>query len=119
MVTADTKQDLKNDILYNMRHGLESAIRKADLLKRCGLSESKTDDRILRLAIKELRQGGERVGLSVSSKHPGYYFIETAEELLQCMATLKGYCVEAAITRRDLKRAGYSLMHPGQLPLWI
>ena len=111
--------ELKQVILYHLKHGQHNATSKSDLLRLCGLSSSKTDDRVLRLAIKELRHERHLIGLSLNKQCPGYYLINTVEELEKCMGTLKGYCVEAALTRRDLKVAGYALLHPGQLPLGI
>lgn len=119
--------ELQNMILKYLKPRQENAISKNNLLSLCGLSVSKTDDRVLRIAIKELRRQGTPIGLSL--KRPsGYYLIETAEELEQCMNTLLGYCVEAARTRRDLKvalprlyhdvlRKKYAEKHPGQLTL--
>ena len=125
--TTETKDDLKEAILHYLKYGQENATSKNRLLEFCGLSSNQTDDRILRLAIKDLRHEGKRIGLSLK-KPSGYYLIETADELAQCMHTLKGYCVESAISRRDLKLAcpelfkelqgrKFDLQHPGQLSL--
>lgn len=101
----DTKQDLQHAILQQLSRGHQNAITKDLLRQRLALR----NDREMRQEIKELRHTGHLIGLSVKKPY-GYYLIETAEELAGCMATLKGYCVEAAIARRDLKVAGRKLL---------
>lgn len=109
-----TKLDLGIAILEQLDYGRNNAITRAVLLKRLGLQPK--DDRELRQVIKELRHEGKLIGLSIRPPY-GYYLISTAEELLECMAILRGYCVEAAIARRDLKVAGKALLNPHQLNL--
>ena len=91
-------------ILSQLARGKANAITKDKLSKRLNCGE-----RTLREKIKELRGAGYLIGLSVRRPY-GYYIIETAEELQECMAILKSYCVEAALARRDMKRGGRMLL---------
>lgn len=111
MVT-EIRSDLKLAILEQLNYGRENAITGADLAKRLGQHGT----REMRHVIKDLRHDGQLIGLSIRPPY-GYYLINSAEELLECMATLKGYCCEAAIARRDLKVAGRVILNPHQLNL--
>ena len=108
----ETKLDLSIAILEHLSYGRENAITGEALSKRMDLKNT----REMRQVIKELRHEGKLIGLSIRPPY-GYYLISTAEELKECMATLKGYCVEAAIARRDLKLGGRVLLNPCQLNL--
>lgn len=110
----ETKLDFGIAILEQLSYGRENAITRAVLLKRLGLQPK--DDRELRQVVKEMRHAGKLIGLSIRPPY-GYYLINSAEELLECMAILRGYCVEAAIARRDLKVAGRVLLNPHQINL--
>ena len=99
------KEYLKLDILRRLKPGKEDAITGKILAYRIG----ERDTRYMRELIKELRQEGHLIGMSVG-KPPGYYFIETPAELVECMDRCKSYCIENALTRRDLKRAGHNLL---------
>lgn len=100
----ETKTDLKNAILDQLHLGKGNAITKDTLAKRLHVGE-----RDLRQTIRELRHDGKLIGLSVRKPY-GYFLIETAEELQDCMDTFLGYCVESARARRDLKVAGRKLL---------
>jgi len=108
----ETKAELRQAILYELPHGHANALTGDILAKRLELRGT----REMRQVIKGLRQDGYLIGLSVKAPR-GYYLIETAEELQGCMAILKGYCVEAALARRDLKLAGRKLLNPYQISL--
>jgi len=108
----ETKTDMRQAILEQLPRGHDNAITGDLLAKRLGLKGT----REMRQVIKEMRSNGHLIGLSVRQPR-GYYLIETAEELEGCMAILKGYCVEAAIARRDLKLAGSKLLNPYQISL--
>lgn len=97
--------ELKQSVLQHLSKGREKAISKDSLCQHLDLK----DDREMRIAIKELRHERHLIGLSLK-KPTGYFIIETVEELLNCMKTLRNYCVEAALTRRDLKVAGKDLL---------
>ncbi len=99
-MTTETKTDLKSAILHHLQYGKQSAMTGKVLSQRCG----ERGTRAMRQAIRELVQNGYLIGLSPRPPY-GYYLIETPEELQECMATLQGYCVNAALHRRDLKRA--------------
>ncbi|KKN27691.1 hypothetical protein LCGC14_0861670 [marine sediment metagenome] len=119
MVTSlgiDTKEELKTAIVSALPYGKERAIIGKVLANLIGIRATETELRGMRRAIKELRHDRVLIGLSVH-KPFGYYLIQNVDELKECMATLKGYCVEAAYARRDLKLAGRALLEPGQLPL--
>ena len=111
-MVIETKADLRQAILSLLPKGKENAVTGDILAKRLGLRGT----REMRQVIKEMRHDGKLIGLSVR-KPRGYYLIQTSEELLECMSTLKGYCVEAAIARRDLKIAGKKLLDPYQISL--
>ena len=112
----ETKEELKFAITSTLPYGKENAITGKVLALRMGIGTSATELRRMRQVISELRHERTLIGLSVHKPY-GYYFIQNIEELQGCMATLKGYCIEAAIARRDLKLAGRALLEPGQLLL--
>ncbi len=116
VATIETKEELKEAIVSSLLYGKKNAIIGKVLAYRIGIRNTETELRKMRRTISELRHERTLIGLSVN-KPFGYYLIQTAEELHECMSTLKGYCVEAAIARRDLKLAGKALLNPGQLPL--
>lgn len=108
--------ELKEAILSQLSFGKDAAITGKTLAICIGIGTSETQLRRMRRMISELRHERELIGLSVN-KPFGYYLIQSKEELRECMSILKGYCVEAAIARRDLKLAGRALLEPGQLVL--
>ena len=108
----ETKTEMKQAILEQLNRGHQNALTGDLLARRLGLKGT----REMRQVIKDLRHNGHLIGLSVT-KPRGYYLIDTIEELEGCMAILKGYCVEAAIARRDLKLAGRKLLNPYQISL--
>jgi len=118
MTTAivETKKDLKENILYNLKHGQQNAIKKVELARRCGVHE-----RGLRLAIRDLIDDGHPI---CGSPHPpyGYFIAETAEEIQAELNLLRnGYGMELLRRYSTLKRikVSFVLLHPGQLPLGI
>lgn len=111
-MVIETQSDLRQAILEQLNIGKDKAITGDQLAKRLDLKGT----REMRQTIKEMRHAGHLIGLSVKSPR-GYYLINTADELNECMTILKGYCVEAALARRDLKRAGRSLLDPYQMSL--
>ena len=111
-MAIETKSDMKQAILSQLSKGHKNALTGNILAKRLRLSGT----REMRQVIKELRHNGYLIGLSVRNPR-GYYLIDTVEELEGCMTILKGYCVEAAIARRDLKLAGIKLLNPYQISL--
>lgn len=98
MITAEIT-DLKTDILRCLRHGHANAIRKDTLRKIIG----SRDDRYLRQTIIELIKEGTPI-VTAKTKPFGYFIADTPEEIKECMEKMKGYCIESAIHRRDLKR---------------
>lgn len=95
---------LKQKILQKLQLGKNNAILGRNL---AFITDS--DPRFMRECIKELRHEGHLIGNSVG-KPAGYYFIETAEELIENMNRARSYCIENALMRRDLKKAGRHLL---------
>ena len=114
-MVIDLKQDLKAEILRHLPHGKATAITGKALASLCG----ERGTRFLRSSIRELINEGNLIGLSLNGKSGGYYFIETPDELEECLVTLRNYCVQAALHRRDLKRNGLVSLYKryGQLSL--
>ena len=114
-MVIDLKQDLKSEILWHLPHGKASAITGKALASQCG----EKGTRFLRQMIRELINEGNLIGLSVKGANGGYFLIETPEELEECLVTLRKYCVQAALHRRDLKRNGLVSIYKryGQLSL--
>lgn len=106
--------ELKQSILFYLKHGQENAIRKVDLAKLC-----QSNERAMRLAIRELIDEGHPI---CGSPHPphGYFIAASPEELKAELNILRnGYGMELLRRYKALKNAGRSLLHPGQLPLGI
>ena len=104
---------LKELILLNLKHGKENAIRKVDLAQCCNINE-----RSMRLAIRELIDGGHPI---CGSPHPphGYYLADSPEEIKTELALLRSYGKELFRRYSTLKKikASFVLQHPGQLSL--
>ena len=115
-MVIDLKQDLKAEILRHLPHGKASAITGEVLASLCGEGRK---TRFVRRMIRELIKEGNLIGLSVKGANGGYFFIETPKELEECLITLRKYCVQAALHRRDLKRNGLVSLYKryGQLSL--
>ena len=116
MSTAiETKKYLKENILYNLKHGQQNAIKKVELARRCEVHE-----RGLRLAIRELIDDGHPI---CGSPHPpyGYYIADSPEEIKAELELLRGYGKELFRRYSTLKKikASFVLQHPGQMPLGI
>lgn len=115
MSTTKSSNDLKASILFNLKHGQENAIKKADLARRCGIHE-----RSLRLAIRELIDEGHPI---CGSPHPphGYFIADTSEEIRAELAILKSYGKELFRRYSKLRKikASLVLQHPGQMPMGI
>lgn len=104
MTTATLDTYFKTTLLRHLRKGRANAIRKADLARLCGCNE-----REMRRTITEELVRQDKVLIGLSTRKPyGYFLIETPEELDDCCATLRSYCVSAAVHRRDLLRAAKS-----------
>jgi hypothetical protein len=99
--------NLNTTLIYHIPKGHANAITGNRLGKSCGLTKP-GELRMMRREIRELTRRGELIGLS-TRKPRGYYRIETPEELKDTCETLKNYCVEAALHRRDLIRAAKHL----------
>jgi|TARA_Y100000310_G_scaffold36889_1_gene34692 hypothetical protein len=101
---SDMSDMNKATLLGFLRSGKDKAVTGPQLANLLGIR----DTRAMRLMLRELISEGHLIGLSVRNPK-GYYLIETPEELKECMATMKSYCVNAALHRRDLKRAAHKL----------
>lgn len=112
MVVSE-KTNLKNDILFNLKHGQDNAIKKAELARRCDINE-----RTMRIAIRELIDEGYPI---CGSPHPphGYFIANSPEEIKTELDLLKSYGKELFRRYSTLKkiRASMALLHPGQLAL--
>ena len=108
----DNGNGLKNSLLKELRVGQRRAIPGSLLAKRLGFK----NDRVIRLAIRELTVDGIPV---VSSIVPpmGFYIAETKEEVNKYAANMRSRLIETALHRRDLLRASRSIRQPEQMRL--
>ncbi len=111
--SIETKTDLKEALLYYLKHGVENAIKKDALARQCGVGE-----RTLRLAIRELIDDGYPV--CGTPKPPyGYYLANSPEEIAAELSLLRSYglnLLHRYSTLRKIK-ASMVLLHPGQLSM--
>ena len=115
MTTAiETKKDLKEALLHYLKYGEENATKKTVLADLCQVNE-----RSMRLGIRELIDDGYPI---CGSPHPpyGYYIANSREEVTAELKLLRnGYGMELLRRYASLKRAGRSLLQPGQLTFKI
>ena len=95
----NTAEQLKGAVLEQLGTGKATAITGSELAYRLDKSNTRT----IRLAIRELIADGIPV---IGSMHRpyGYFIAENIEECLGYMAQLRGYLIEEAKRRRDIKR---------------
>jgi len=103
---------IKTSVRAQLNSGLSRAITGRLLASRLGLK----DDRLIRMAIRELIADGLPIASSVQKPY-GYFIIETPEEAEAYMAVIKSRLVEDAYRRRDFKRAAFNIRVPEQLKL--
>jgi len=114
MTTAiETKTDLKVALLHYLKHGEENAIPGPQLAKMLGLK----DTRPMRLIIPELIAEG--IPICGNAAH-GYFIASSVDEVNAELNLLRNkYGMNLLRRYASLKRAGRSLLQPGQLTLKI
>lgn len=103
---------LKTDVRSLLKYGRENAVTGKELAKILGYP----NDRVIRLAIRELIKG--KVPVAASTVNPsGYFIIKTDEEATKYLAVLRSRLVQDAYRRRDIKRATRAILDPCQMSL--
>ncbi len=110
----ETKTDLKEAILHELKRGKPNAIPGRILAQRLGFK----NDRRIRLAIRELIAEGFPIASSVSPPM-GFFIAQDKGEAEQYLSDLKGRLVEDAYRRRDFKIAARAILQPEQLIMSI
>ena len=101
--SIETKDDLKQAVLHYLKTGESNAIKKRDLAKLIG-AEKDIDQRLMRLAIAELRHAGH----AIIGSQKGYYIAETIQDILKSREYLKNYIKALCIDLRDLKNIAHN-----------
>ena len=104
--------DLKQQVLHELHTGRSMAIPGRILAHRLGFKT----DRQIRQAILELIKDGIPI-IGRSTRPYGYYIADNIAEIQDQREVLKGYIVELAKHRRDLKYTVRTLQHEKQLNL--
>ena len=107
----ETKTDLKEAILRELKRGKPNALPGRILAQRFGFK----DDRRIRLANRDLR--AERFPVAASGN--GYFIADSGDEATEYMKVLKGRLVEDAYRLRDFKISARVILHPRQLTMSI
>ena len=107
--------NLKEDIIFNLKHGRENAIKKVELACRCGIHE-----RGLRLIIRELIDDGYPICGSPNPPY-GYFIAITPQEITEVLDRLKGQGKKLFRRYATLKKikASFILQHPEQMALGL
>jgi len=103
---------IKTTVRAQLNSGQAKATRGQTIANRLGMK----NDRLIRIAIRELIADGLPIASSVQKPY-GYFIIETPEEAEAYMAVIKSRLVEDAYRRRDFKKAAFNIRVPEQLKL--
>ena len=76
-----------------------------------------SNDRDVRLAIRELIADGIPIAASTDGRNGGYFIANTTEEAKDYIGKLRHRIIQDCLRLRDFKRAARPLLIPGQLPL--
>ncbi len=106
------KDGLKEQVRHELHTGRSKAIPGRILAHRLGFKT----DRQIRQAILELIKDGIPI-IGRSTRPYGYYIADNIAEIQDQREVLKGYIVELAKHRRDLKYTVRTLQHEKQLNL--
>lgn len=110
LATIETKDDLKHAILQNLKTGEASAIKKRDLAKLIG-ADKDTDQRLMRLMIRELRHAG----YPIIGSQKGYFLAANLQDVLKSREYLTSYIKSLCVDLRDLKNIAHQ--YSGQISL--
>ena len=104
------EEELKSQVFHQLNIGRHNAIPGRLLAQRLGFKS----DRAIRKAILELvKEGVPVIGCSTPPK--GYYISSDVPEIKEQMEVLRGYIIELAKHRRDLKLCIRTVQHEKQL----
>ena len=111
MVVKDVKSDLRDKLQsVLLRHeGPARAITAGELARMFGYK----DDRIIRLAIRELIRNGLPVAASTEN-FPGYFIVTSRQQADEYALSIKKRLIEDAIRRRDFRRAADQWLTPAE-----
>lgn len=109
-------EELKQQVLHQLGTGKHKAIPGRVLAQRLGFDEDAPNTRAIRLAIVELiKEGHPIIGRNQEPK--GYYIADNIPEIKEQMEILRGYIIELAKHRRDLKLCIRTIQKEKQLAL--
>ena len=97
------------DVRRLLGYGRKNARTGKELAKLLGF----TDDRLIRIAIRELIAEGLPIASSVQQPY-GYYIAISYQEAQEYMRVLRSRLVEDAYRRRDFKLAARTVLQPEQ-----
>lgn len=106
------KNGLKDQVFHELHTGRSKAIPGRILAHRLGF---KTDRQIRQVILELIKDGVPIIGRSTPPY--GYYIADNIAEIQDQREVLKGYIVELAKHRRDLKYTIRTLQHEKQLNL--
>lgn len=106
------EEGLKTQVFHQLSIGRHTAIPGRILAQRLGYKT----DRTIRQAILELIKDGVPI-IGCSTPPYGYYISSSVTEIKTQMEVLKGYIVELAKHRRDLKLCIRTVQHEKQLTM--
>lgn len=101
-MAVETKGFRCQAVMQHLHRGRALAIKGYEIARRLGYK----DDRLVRIAIRQLIADGVPVASSVQEPQ-GYYIVESYQEALAYMAVLRSRLIEDALRRRDFKLAAY------------
>jgi len=112
MRTELNGSSLKREVRTLLRYGKEKARTGSELAKALGFK----DDRLVRLAIKDLIDEGLPVASSVKPPH-GYFIASSYQEAQEYMRVLHSRLVGNAYRLKGFKQASRDILQPHQMAL--
>jgi len=113
LLTAQDRQKLRSAVLKLLQHGRRNAVRGKELARYLRQS----DDRKIRLVIRELISEGVPVASAVSEPM-GFYIVANEHEAADYIRVLKERIKEDSARLRDFKKAVAQFNVPEQGSFW-
>ena len=108
----NTNNELKQEVRYLLRYGKQNARTGSELATVLGFK----DDRLVRLAIKDLIDEGLPVASSVKPPH-GYFIASSYQEAQEYMRVLHSRLAGNAYRLKEFKHASREILQPYQMAL--